>query len=290
MGNLQETVLSSPRNEWRSAEYYFPLLEYDCAKWAGEWLRRNPKFQAELSQVPCLSETEKIHTDGGVNIVACSSSCPLTPWGLRCCRTIGDKPVFFWLPQYNPYVLTVDAETATDAEGAVDLRQCPLLKAVVHDAKREAYLLFNDGARTLEIIGHGCVAFDAPVSLRCTLHGMQDFENKALSLRRLCSLYQRGLLVKSLYPGERRAHRWIEMLRAWDGSQEGASHREIAAEIFGDDMVQDSWDDTYRYRVRRLLQSAKKMIEGDYLVLLQRAEMKRPKPRFNRASGPSLHL
>src|SRR5690606_38544101 len=38
----------SPSADWREPEHYNPLLNSDRHCWAGEWLRRNPAFLADL--------------------------------------------------------------------------------------------------------------------------------------------------------------------------------------------------------------------------------------------------
>lgn len=107
---------------------------------------------------------------------------------------------------------------------------------------------------------------------RCHLSGWSDFESKPLSLRRLYSLHRRGRLLKSLYPPELRAHRWVDMARAWDGIRSGARQREIAAALFGERAARSGWDAGYRTRVQRLIRSAERMVGGGYLGLLCREE------------------
>ena len=260
-----------PRANWRNPEHYLPLLDYDGSRWAGEWLRRNPAFLADLQRTSCLSGRDIIRTDNGVRTITCKETYPLAHWGLRCCL-LGDDPVFFWLPQCNPLVLTVEAVYATDVEDAFDPRQCPLLKAILLGTGQEQHLLFDDGARTLQVVVQGAFVLDAPVLFRCTLLGWSEFETKPLPLRRLCCLYRRSRLFKSLYPKERRAQRWIDMLRAWDGIQAGARQREIAAVLFGERAAtRDGWESGYRARVQRLVRAATQMVDGGYLSILNRA-------------------
>ena len=118
------------RANWRNAEDYRPLLDYDCAGWAGEWLRRNPAFIADRQRAPCFSQENSPCASENVRIVTCEGTCKLARWGLRCCHLDND-PVFFWLPQSNSSVLSVEAVATSDACNAFDLRQCPLLKAVL---------------------------------------------------------------------------------------------------------------------------------------------------------------
>lgn len=269
LSSFQEAASTFLRDDWRRAEYYYSHLNYDCAKWAEEWLWHNPEFLADLRGAPCNSRADDLWKGDQVRVIACADSCPMAKWGLRCCRMDNDKPVFFWLPEYNSQVLTVEAEVPEKAEEGVDLRQCSLLKAVLLGAKQELNLLFSDNTRTLQVVVRGATSFESRFQLRCMLRGLRDFQTKPLSLRRLCCLYRRDRLVKALYPEQRRARHWIEMLRAWDGAQSGACRREIGTAIFGQWAGGDGWNEAYRSRVQRLIRSAKKMVDGGYLSFLR---------------------
>ena len=260
-----------PRADWRDAQQYRPLLDYDCVGWAGEWLRRNPEFLADVQRVPCLPYTVKGTADDDTRIANCGRACTLGRWGLRCCR-VDEDPVFFWLPQCNPLVLTVETEIAPGPADAFDIRRCASLKAGLRSADRELHLLFSDGPRTLQIVLTDDPALDQPVMFRCRLYGWCDFETKPLSLRRLCSLHRRGRLLKSLYPPEQRARRWVDMARAWDGARDGARQREIGAVLFGERAANSLWEDGYRARVQRLIRAAERLVGGGYLGLLRREE------------------
>ncbi|MDD4616015.1 MAG: DUF2285 domain-containing protein [Alphaproteobacteria bacterium] len=262
--------------DWCSAEYYQSFREYDRPKFAGEFLCRIPDFINDVRQMPCFSQTANPCADGGTGITTCCRTCPLARWGLRCCRMVERQPVFLWLPQYNPQVLTVEAEAAGSAEDTFDFRQCSFLKAAVSVSEQELHLLFSDGARTLQVIARGNPVLENPVLLRCTLRGMEEFETKPQTLRRLCCLYRQGRLVKSLYPKEERAHYWIKALRAWDGFQAGASYREIAEAIYPDEIKNNGdWEEVYRTRVQRLFRFTKQMFDGRYRTLLRGPEEKK---------------
>jgi hypothetical protein len=119
---------------------------------------------------------------------------------------------------------------------------------------------------------------DGPVMFRCRLCGWCDFETKPLSLRRLCSLHRRGRLLKSLYPPEQRARRWVDMARAWDGVRDGARQREIGEALFGERAATSQWEDGYRTRVQRLIRAAERLVGGGYLGLLRREEEEKAEP------------
>jgi hypothetical protein len=268
LAHFPEPAFTFLRDDWRKAEYYQSHLDYDCVKWAGEWLWRNTEFRADLQLTSCCSRSGNFGTDGQVRIVRCTESCPMARWGLRCCRMDAGKPVFLWSSEFSSHVLSVEVEVATDAKNSIDLRQCSLLVTALHDAEQELNLLFSDGARTLQVVLRGASSLEGRFLPRCTLRGAHEFENKPLSLQRLCCLYKRGRLAKSLYPGEQRSRHWIDMLRACDGRQSGASYREICAAIFGEWAASDGWGASYRSRVQRLIRSAQQMVKGGYLNLL----------------------
>jgi hypothetical protein len=252
---------ASPHANWRDPEQYRPLLDFDCVGWAGQWLSRNPEFLERLRQIDCVWRLN------GEGILACRDSCPLVRWGLRCC-VLASAANFLWLPDVNPFVLLVEADSAMSAADTFALHQCPLLKAVVQRADDGQHLLFSDGQRHLQVQVTRGDALAGIVCLCCQLRGLRAFENKSVSLRRLCYLHRRGRLLKSLYPPERRARRWIEMLRAWDGRTTGASQRDIALALFGDRAATTDWEAGYRTRMQRLLRGARALVDGGYLKIL----------------------
>ena len=94
-----------------------------------------------------------------------------------------------------------------------------------------------------------------------------------LTLRRFLGLCQHRRFGTSLFPPEPQTLRWLDMLRVHDAMGEGASHREIASELFGEGRVADDWNgtsDSLRSRVRRLVQDARVMAAGGYRNMLRR--------------------
>lgn len=267
---LHESVsLSSLRRNWRSADYYQIHYEYDRIKWAGEWLRRNPEFIVDCQSAPCCLWLDEANKNGDVPIVSCDGKCPLARWGVSCCQVDAEGELrLFWLPHCNPQVLPLDAEDALDLPSSFDPRRSSLLKAVFRDVEGKMHLLFTDNVRTFQIVLQGVMTLERPLLLRAGLLGLHEFAEKSINLRRFYFLCSRDRFLKTLHPGEQRAHYWIKMLRAYDGLSLGATYREIGAAIYGEEAVQDGWEAGYRTRVQRLIRSAKKMINGGYLRLL----------------------
>src|SRR3546814_5027044 len=95
------------------------------------------------------------------------------------------------------------------------------------------HLLLSDGVHHLQMEVTAGSLLDGPVRFRYELSGFKHIEAKTLTLRRLMLLRRLGRFPSGLYPPERRARRWAMALQAYDAVQAGATHREIAAALFG---------------------------------------------------------
>nr|WP_279338829.1 DUF2285 domain-containing protein [Sphingomonas sp. BGYR3] len=96
-----------------------------------------------------------------------------------------------------------------------------------------------------------------------------------MPLRRLITLCRHGRFARSLFPPEPRMDRWLTMLRVHDALMDGASQREIAMVLFGEDRVRaarDQGNDSLRSRTRRLARDALAMAAGGYRRLLRRGD------------------
>lgn len=113
---------------------------------------------------------------------------------------------------------------------------------------------------------------NGPVRLRYDLAGARGVEAKLLTLCRLMALIRLGRIPRRLLPPSRRTGRWAMALQALDARRAGASHREIAVALFGEEVVVQDWDgrSTYlRSRVQRLLRLGKALVQGGYRRLLR---------------------
>lgn len=153
---------------------------------------------------------------------------------------------------------------------AFDISRFARMATVLRCSDGHEHLLLSDGTHRIQIEVTAGSLLDGPVCFRYQLSGFKHAEAKTLTLRRLLQLHRLGRFPRGLYPPERRARRWLMMLRAWDALQAGASQREIAAALFGEKSVREDWDAGYlRTRVQRLIRSAEKLIGGGYRELLK---------------------
>lgn len=251
------------RDNWQDSARYHHARNLDLFGWAGEWIIRNRQFHLDMRKLPC-----RIATGRYAPIIECDYAEAIRRWG-ACCFELEGRQALCWLPERNPLVLKVEVRRPWSGSETFDFRHCPFLKVIVRMGTERLYVLLSDGARHLQLALSGIDPFSGPVVLTSTLCGMTEFETKSILLRRLSGLSRHNRFLRSLYPVERRAGRWMDMLRAWDGMEAGASRREICAALFGHRAAAEDWDAGYRTRVQRLVRGARRMVEGGYLELLR---------------------
>lgn len=183
-------------------------------------------------------------------------------------------PKVYWHRDACSSVINVVAEPpdwTTKRDDLFDLAAVRDIATIVRPPQGGEHLLLTDGSRHLQLqVTKGSV-LEGPVRFRCTLNGMRDIEQKVLALRRLCLCHRLGRLPRSLYPPEPQAGRWIDKLRTVDAIAAGASHREIAAVLFGERRTAAEWSrasDYLRLRVQRLVRDGTRLVQEGYKELL----------------------
>jgi len=179
----------------------------------------------------------------------------------------------FWRADWDASVLGVETLPMPRGDGnAFDIRQFGRLATVLRQADGHELLLLSDGDHRLQIDVTAGSVLDGPVCFRYELSGFRHIEAKTLTLRRLLLLRRLGRFPRGLFPPERRARRRAMALQAYDGVRAGASHRDIAAALFGEKVVREDWSgrsDYLRLRVQRLIRTADKLVKGGYRDLLR---------------------
>ena len=168
--------------------------------------------------------------------------------------------------------MTVDAIPAdADHPDALDVRSVGVEALLVAVSGQGEQLLLRQAGRSIRLNVRCGTLDQGPVRLRYALEGFARLEPQLRTLRRLAGLWRMGRMPAELFPPERRASRWIELLRTHDALTEGASQREIAAALFGSQAVRRDWrghSDYLRLRVQRLAATASGLVSGGYRELL----------------------
>lgn len=178
----------------------------------------------------------------------------------------------FWQAGWDPSAITVEAEPVPAShKDAFDITQFEGMANLVVDDHGAEMLLLADGPRQIQLeVGAGTLS-QGPVRLHYGLAGFDNLPAKAQTIIRLDSFRRLHRFPKSLFPPERAAGKWLKALRAYDGAAAGASQREIASAVFGEAIVREQWNgrsDYLRARVQRLIQFARRMVDGGYRQLL----------------------
>lgn len=232
--------------DWRSASRYKALLQADRRAFAWEWLRRHGPYRRAWKQrdvPPSL-----------FGLLAYEDPDRATPDARPIWNTAADPTVLESWPR---------ARNASRAD-SLDIRAFANLVTVEVDEDDIEHWLLSDGRWAVRLDLHGGTLLGGPVLLEHRLAGFRTADPKADAFRQLSALAQRGAIPASLLPRERRAPRWVLELRTADAMASGATQQEIARAFYGA-AVADDWrseNDSYRLRVRRLVQSARKNLEN----------------------------
>ncbi|WP_419808606.1 DNA -binding domain-containing protein [Sphingomonas sp.] len=133
------------------------------------------------------------------------------------------------------------------------------------------YVVLSDGLRRIRIDVAGGYLGHEPVLLVYAIEGSRSAISKVLPLRRAIEITARRRFPIRLFAPEPRAQRALTLLRVHDALADGATHRQIAAALFGEDRARLAWNgtsDSLRSQVRRLVAAARALSLGGYQKLL----------------------
>lgn len=230
--------------DWRAAEAYRPLLCADAAAWAWEFARR--------------ARPSVTGADGGATDLCFAE------------RGVGvdDGPLAIWRYEADPSVPVFSAIAADEGDGlGLDVRALPLPSLVVTSDVGDQHVLVADGPRRLRFAVTSGDVLQGPVRLGFTLPGPEISAASLPGVQALLALLDSGRLPARPGDGEGRARRWLRAIQALDARRAGASQRQIAALVFGEERAAEDWNgpsDYMRMRVHRLVRSAEKMAAGGY--------------------------
>lgn len=243
---------STPTFDWRDAAPYAPLLRADRSLFAWEWLRRDPDYRASAS----------LAAPGGgaaaFGLAAFESPDLTVPLA---------RPL--WCAEALPLVLPVEPAAAR-AGDAFCLDRFSQFATVLR-AERTEHLLLSDGLRMIRLDAPPGTFRPGSVGLRYRIEGLARAKPLVLTLRRFLALARTGQFARSLHNAERRARRWILLLRTFDALSDGASQREIAETLSGRSVATSRWrsrEPSLRSQVQRLVRGACALAAGGYRDLL----------------------
>lgn len=177
---------------------------------------------------------------------AARRSADISPKTTRFCGgfTFAERPDLeapdariIWHADIDPGTLNVVATptVSRDPDGVDPTVLAPWLTTVA-DVNGVEHAVLSDGWHHIRLdLDAGSLVGDAPVVFSYRIRGIAGAVAKILPLRRLVDLCRYRRFAVSLFPEDRRVDRWLELLRVHDALVDGASQREIAQALFGEE-------------------------------------------------------
>lgn len=245
--------------DWRNAAHYCALLDADRSFIAWEWLRRDPAYAEAVERACRKAPLDTASEAQRFGLVAFEDPALGVP---------DARPL--WHSEVHAFVLRTRPAQNGCLEDGLDLNRFEPMVTLLSTPSCD-HLLVSDGLRSIRLDGEAQLFAGGPVRLAYRLEGLGGVQAPLLTLRRLLSLNRSGRFSNSLHPREVRCWRWVQMLRTWDGLQEGASQRDIAGVLLSPSATRPDWrirDPSLRSRAQRLVRLARTMGAGGYRALL----------------------
>jgi Uncharacterized conserved protein (DUF2285) len=159
----------------------------------------------------------------------------------------------------------------TRDQAAFDLARFGDFATVAKGYNHAEHIVISDGQKRIRIDVLSGTLCEGPALIYPRLCGFADIDAKLLTLRRLSFLHRTGRFGLSLYPPHPKQRRWVTALRVHDGLCQGATTRDLAVGLYGQERVRNEWfsgSDSLRSQVRRLVVLAKDMSAGRWRDIL----------------------
>lgn len=178
-----------------------------------------------------------------------------------------------WHPEHCPSILPLITHPANNIPQREVFRlselRCRTL--VLQATGNLQHVLVRDNARCLQLVVSGTDVLRPVHLVTEALVGRKRIRSHLSALRCLNDLHTSGQLLERHFPPEPRGQRLALVLQALDGRLAGASHREVAAVLFGRSRVESNWTDPGNYlrdRTRRAIRRGWALMSGGYLAFL----------------------
>lgn len=166
-------------------------------------------------------------------------------------------------------MLTAVARPTASRCVGFDVRSFGLFAVILKDPTGER-LSLSDGMSRISLRLIAGDFLNGPVNLDFIISDARATA-QILALNRFRSLRHHGSFSAWLHRRAQRAARWIRQLRAFGALSAGASERDIAVVLFGEQHTHQQWrdrDGSLRSAVRRLVSAARRNVAGGYRDLL----------------------
>jgi hypothetical protein len=247
-------IITAEQRRWHSPAAYLYLLRLNRPLLAWEYLRRNTGYQEDWARRHGVDARD-----------------PHSRWQLE----VFEDPDLdarvarpMWLLDTDRRARLRAAEPG-DGQGPFSLWTIPGPKRLVHDGRR---LLLNGyaGSDMLHLMLGNDLHDGEPFEYALAPKTNMDEQWRSIQRQQLLLIERQSSVVATL-PRPDRLRLWhMRALHALDGIACGASQREIAAGLFGEEFTAANWhpDSELRAQVRHLLRRARALVAGGYRGLI----------------------
>lgn len=263
--------------EWRNASAYDYTNSLPGPGWAWEFLRRDPRFRSSVGRL--TQGSMKIAKRGCTIRIAADATAiqTLMDWGILFFDDLdktAEDALVFWRPRDCPFVVPVWAIEVDGAarEDCFGLSQIGCRKAVLVTPEDSMHLLLTEAGRAIQLIWKGADVLKDRLVLAAPIELFSGTERGRLAMQRLWALQRRRSIPRHLFGHHPGSERLQMALQALDGRLAGASWRQVAAAIFGEDRTAEAWTSDSRWlldKTRRLFWQGEAYMKGRYREFLR---------------------
>lgn len=175
----------------------------------------------------------------------------------------------FWSAHVCRAILSVMAMrgAARDVSDVLPLTGRLCRTTVSVDASGRQHVLFAHDGRSLQLEIRGVSVFEAERLLVDVPPPVGSPNTYFRTLKQLSDFLKHGELRKSFYPPYSQGRRLAEVIQALDGWRHGATHRQIAHALVGEERFKRDWLHQRSHllnRVRRAIKRGRILMAGDY--------------------------
>ena len=184
------------------------------------------------------------------------------------------KTSVFWLPHMSRRTIRArcNLNISNHSADVIRLASFRTKRVAVAGVDGVSVVTMKSGDSRTSLVAHGWPVLTRPARVTFELDGFDELTARIDCLRMLQKLADPASTIPDAPLPSAVDNRLRQALLALDGSLAGASYRQIATTIFGDERVRRDWDAASRFlkeRTRRLVAKGRALMNGGYRDLLR---------------------
>ena len=184
------------------------------------------------------------------------------------------KTSVFWLPHMSRRTIRArsNLNIGNHSADVIRLASFRTKRVAVADVDGLSVVTMKSGGSRTSLVAHGWPVLTRPARVTFELDGFDELNARIDCLQMLQKLADPASSIPDAPLPSAVDNRLRQALLALDGSLAGASYRQIATTIFGDERVRRDWDAASRFlkdRTRRLVAKGRALMNGGYRDLLR---------------------